>query len=145
MSTVHVPTARAASTTARRAGTVVGAAVAALAVWVLTGPVAGIDLAVSLGNTVRPVGPVDVAGTALLAGLAGWGLLALLERTSARPGRVWTVTATLVLAVSLTGPLAGTDLSSTLTLAAMHLVTGAVLIPLLSIGAAIPESSRGQS
>ncbi|GAA1243210.1 hypothetical protein GCM10009609_03330 [Pseudonocardia aurantiaca] len=106
---------------------------AALAVWVLAVPIAGIDLAAApIGGVVAPVGPVAVAAGPLFAGLSGWALLALLERRTARPRRTWTVVAVAVLALSLVNPLVGgMGAASVLTLVTMHLVTGAVLIALL--------------
>ncbi|NMH98323.1 hypothetical protein HF526_13520 [Pseudonocardia sp. K10HN5] len=117
----------------RRALVVAAAPVAALAVWALAGPVAGVDLDVVAGGAIRSVGAAAVAGSALLAGLAGWALLALLERTVDRPRRIWTVVAVGLLVVSLLSPLsAALTLAAGIALAAMHLATGAVLIPLLA-------------
>ncbi|WP_214409531.1 DUF6069 family protein [Sphaerisporangium fuscum] len=122
-----VPTAS-GRTGARRAITVAGAVVAALALWGLTGPVAGIDLAARLGEAVQPVGPAAVVAASLVAGLAAWGLLAVLERLVRRPRRVWTIVAVVVLVLSLAGPLGAADTGSMLALAGMHLVVAAVLI-----------------
>lgn len=128
MSVDHQPAT--APVTTRRIAAVGGGAAAALAVWVLSGPIAGVDLTVRTGGTAGPVGPVAVAAAALVAGLAGWALLALLERITARAGRIWTVTAAVLLVASLTGPLAAavSGPAGILALAAMHLATGAVLI-----------------
>ncbi|WP_433469786.1 DUF6069 family protein [Spirillospora sp. CA-128828] len=115
---------------ARRGLTVAGATAAALALWALTGPVAGLDPSTETGGEVRPVGAGAVVAGGLIAGLAAWGLLALLERTVARPGRVWTVIAVAVLVLSMTGPLGSAgDGASMAILAGMHLVVAAVLIP----------------
>ena len=71
------------------------------------------------------------------AGLAGGVLLALLERTAARPARTWTITAAAVPALSLAGPLGGAaDAASTAVLAGMHLLVGAVLVPGLALTSA---------
>jgi hypothetical protein len=115
---------------------VAGASAAALLVWAVADPVAGINLRVhDGGGGVRPVGPAAVATVSLLAGLAGWAFLAVLERFNTRSRRptwslrVWTVTAVAVLVVSLAGPLgSGVDGASAATLAGMHLVVAAVLI-----------------
>lgn len=117
---------------AHRLATVVVAVAAALAVWWVTGPLAGTDLTVTTGGTRTPVGPVAVVAVALVAGLAGWGLLAVLERAVRRPRTVWTLTAAAVLAGSLAGPLtAAATGAGTVALVGLHLVTGAVLIGLL--------------
>lgn len=121
---------RAGGSAARRALTVAGATAAALALWALAGPVAGIDLTVRLDGGVQPVGPGAVVVASLLAGLAGWALLASLERILKRPGRTWTVIAVVVLVLSLAGPLgSAVGTASTVTLAGMHLIVAAVLIP----------------
>ena len=70
-----------------RALAVLGATAAALAVWVVAVPLAGVDLAARTGATEQPVGPGAVAVSALLAGLAAWALLAVLERFTHGPGR----------------------------------------------------------
>lgn len=101
-----------------------------LLVWVVAVPLAGVDLLVRSGTGGQRVGPLAVAAVTLLAGVAAWGLLALLERITRRAALVWTVTAGAVLVVSLAGPLgSGTGTTARLILSGMHLVAGAVLIP----------------
>ncbi|MET7335830.1 DUF6069 family protein [Nonomuraea sp. NPDC005650] len=110
--------------------TLVGAPAAALAVWALAVPLAGTILTVRMGAGTQTVGPVSVVVASLVAGLAGWALLAALERWAPRPGRVWTITALVVLALSLTGPLgSAVGAAATLVLVLLHLVVGAVLVP----------------
>ncbi|MFG1616065.1 DUF6069 family protein [Nonomuraea wenchangensis] len=113
----------------KRILTVAGASAAALAVWVLAVPVAGITLTVRMGAGTQLVGPGLVLVASLLAGLAGWALLAVLERLASRPGRNWTVVALVVLVLSLLGPVGGAaGAAALLVLALMHLVVGAVLV-----------------
>ncbi|MEJ3742556.1 DUF6069 family protein [Actinomycetes bacterium KLBMP 9797] len=125
----HTDTTR---TTARRTGraiTVAAAAAGALLQWAVNDPWAGLDLAVRQGDGVQHVGPAAVAVTALIAGLAAWGLLALLERTIRRPVLTYRISASIVLILSLAGPLgSGVDTSSRLVLLGMHLTVGAALI-----------------
>jgi hypothetical protein len=123
-----------------RALAVVSAAAVTLIVWAIAGPLAGVNLQVQAGTaTARHVGPALVAIAALLAGLAGWALLAAMMRFTPRARVIWTVTALVVLAVSLAGPLAGgVTTAAKLTLAAMHLAAAAVLIPALG-GSAGPR------
>ncbi|SDL41830.1 DUF6069 family protein [Nonomuraea jiangxiensis] len=110
--------------------TVIGAPAAALAVWALAVPVAGMTLTVRMGVGTQPVGPESVLMASLVAGLAGWALLALLERFASRPRRIWTVVALVVLALSLLGPLgSAVGVATTLVLLLLHLVVGAVLVP----------------
>jgi hypothetical protein len=74
-----------------------------------------------------------VAAVAGIAALAGAGVLALIERVDRRPAQVWLVVSTALLILSLGGPLSGEGISTAnkLALVSMHLVAGAVLIPLL--------------
>jgi hypothetical protein len=84
-----------------------------------------------------------VAATSLAAALAGWGLLALLERFTARPRTSWTAIAVLVGLLSLAGPLstiAPTTVANGLSLALMHLAVAAVLIP--GLAATAPSLAR---
>ncbi|SBT41079.1 DUF6069 family protein [Micromonospora auratinigra] len=116
----------------RRALTVLAATLATLAVWVVAVPLAGVDLVARSGATEQTVAPAAVGVATLLAGLAGWGLLALLERLTVRARPVWTGIALLVLLVSLLGPIgSGVGTAATVTLVGMHLVAAAVLVPLL--------------
>jgi hypothetical protein len=118
-----------------RALGVLAATAATLVVWVIADPLAGVDLAARTAASSEsvPVGPVAVVVSTLLAGLAGWGLLAVLERFTSKPARAWTVIALAVLLLSLIGPFgSGVGTTSKLVLASMHLVAGAVLIPVLA-------------
>ncbi|WP_433221459.1 DUF6069 family protein [Microtetraspora malaysiensis] len=109
--------------------TVIGAPAAALAVWALAVPVAGTTLTARMGDGTQLVGPVLVVVTSLLAGLAGWGLLAVLERFASQPGRTWTIVALIVLALSLFGPIGNAvGIAATLVLLLLHLVVGAALV-----------------
>lgn len=102
---------------------------APLALWVLAVPLAGVDLTAFPGGRARPVGPGAVALAGLLSAAAAWGLLAVLERTARRPRRAWTVTACVVLALSLAGPLtSGAAPVVVLVMEGMHVLVGAVLI-----------------
>ncbi|MFI7428032.1 DUF6069 family protein [Micromonospora sp. NPDC049836] len=111
---------------------VLAATVATLVVWVIAEPIAGVELAVQGGGGEQSVTPVAVALSTVVAGLAGWALLALLERFTTRPRAVWTAVALGVLVVSLLGPLGGgVGTAATVTLVVMHLAAAAVLVPLL--------------
>lgn len=116
-----------------RALAVAGAVIAAVVVWALAVPVAGVRLVVSAGHGgQQEVGPGLVVAVSLGAGLAGWALLAVLERWAPRPARAWTIAALVVLLVSLTGPAtAAATVPAALTLAALHLSVAAVLVAAL--------------
>ncbi|AXI80302.1 DUF6069 family protein [Peterkaempfera bronchialis] len=121
-----------------RALAVLGGVVAAFAVWVVAVPVLGVDLDARMGSgsgaDPQRVGPGAVLVASLLVGLAGWGLLALLERGAPERARTrWTAVAVVVLVLSLAGPLpGGATTAAKVALTCMHLAAGAVLIPLLS-------------
>ena len=118
-----------------RAMAVVSAALAALAVWAVADPLAGVDLTVRQGTDASPqeVGPVAVVLVSVLAGLAGWASLAVMEWLRPAAGRNWTILAGAVLVLSLTGPIAaGTTTAGKVALAGMHLAVGVVLVPLLA-------------
>jgi Family of unknown function (DUF6069) len=91
----------------------------------------------TVGGDDQAVGFVAVIGTTALAGLAAWGLLALLERVTSRAATVWTAIAIVVFLFSLLGPLgSGADTASKVALALLHTGAAATLIPLMrrSIG-----------
>jgi hypothetical protein len=121
-----------------RALAVIAATLAALAVWLITDPLLGIDLTGTTrpgSQQLQPITPALVAGASLAVALAGWALLALLERFTARARTIWTAVALLVALLSLAGPLsalASTTAANVLALALMHLAVAAVLIPMLA-------------
>ncbi|MER5494716.1 DUF6069 family protein [Streptomyces sp. NPDC002454] len=104
------------------------AGIAAAATW-LIGNAVGAELTVNQ-NGVTEITLVGALVSTLMAGLAGWGLLALLERFTARARKAWTYCASAVLLLSLLPTVfADATTGTRLTLTAMHLVVGAVLIP----------------
>lgn len=134
MDTTITPAVTAARPARRRdrALAVLAATVATLALWVVGVPVAGVDLVARNGGTQQTMNPAAVGISTVLAGLAGWALLALLERFTTRARAIWTGVAGLALLLSLLGPLSGgVGTAATSTLVAMHLLAAAVLIPLL--------------
>jgi uncharacterized protein DUF6069 len=115
---------------------VVGATLAAVAVWAIEVPLLGIRLLTQFGNTApQSIGIALVVVSALAGSLAGWGLLALLERRFARARTIWTGIAIAVLLVSFSAPIsAGTTTTTKVALLMMHLAVAAVLIPTLRRG-----------
>lgn len=104
----------------------VAASVAAWALASLSG--ASLEVSSPLIGTLQ-IGAVLVMASALLLALAAWGVLALLEHFVRRPRKVWTLTASVVLVLSIP-PLAFLDASDGTKAALMliHVVTGLVLI-----------------
>ena len=112
---------------------VLAAAGATFTVWTIAVPLAGVDLVADTGSGPATVTPIAVVLTTIVAGLAGWGLLALLERSNPRAATTWTRIAGIFLLISLLGPLgSAVGAGATVALLAMHLAAGAVLIPLLA-------------
>jgi hypothetical protein len=114
---------------------VVAAVVAALVVYLLITQAFGQDLRTP-GMSGREATELNIGAVLLvsaLASLAAWGLLAVLERFTARARTIWTVVAVVGLVLSLAGPMSGTGITTgnRLALALMHVVVGAVLIVLM--------------
>ena len=134
MTLEHVPSASAHVRRNRILG-VGGATLAAAAVWVIEVPLLGIRLQTQFGNTPQSVGIDLVVLSALAGSLAGWGLLAILERRFTRARTIWTGIAIAVLLVSFSAPIsAGTTTTTKFALAMMHVAVAAVLIPTLHRG-----------
>jgi hypothetical protein len=114
-----------------RALCIAGGAAAAAIAWAIEVPLLGVRLTVRFGAMhPQTVAAGQVIGAALVAGLIGWLLLAVLDRRTPRARTIWTVTALLVLALSLLLPLAaGTTPAAVTGLLVLHLTVGAVVIP----------------
>ena len=84
---------------------------------------------IEAGPTAQAVGPASIVFAVLVAGLAAWGVLALLERFTKTSDRTFAVVGWTVLVLSLLGPvLTGAVGVVLVVLLAMHLVTGATLV-----------------
>jgi hypothetical protein len=105
---------------------VAAAGLAALA-WAVA-RAAGIELTVRSGSGTREVNLVAVVVTSLVVAIAGAALLKVLERRTAHGRRLWTVVASAVWVMSLSGPLSATEPSAFLVLAGLHLLVGAVVV-----------------
>jgi hypothetical protein len=115
-----------------------GAIVAAVAVWVIAVPLLGVHLLIRFGSGApQTIGFGYVVGATLIASMAGWGLLAMLERRTSHARAIWTVTALVVVLASLSLPLtAGTTTATKVVLALMHVAVAAVLIAAFRSGSA---------
>ena len=134
----------------RRFAAVVTAAIAAVALWAITVHAAGVDLqSPGFGHSQKPatLNPGTVAVVSGLAGIAAWGLLALLERSTRRPRQIWTVLALVALVVSLGAPLSGHGISDSSRgiLACLHVLVAVTLIVLLGRTTAFGRGVSGQS
>lgn len=114
-----------------RFAVVAATVLAALLLWTVLAPLAGVDLAARQGDSITKIGAVSVAVASAVAALAAWGLLVLLERQQGgQAKRIWTLVALIGGLVSLSGPMVnGVGTDGKLGLAAFHLVVAAVLIP----------------
>jgi Family of unknown function (DUF6069) len=112
--------------TTRNSLSVVAAGMAAgLVVWAVV-RLLGVDLTVESGSGTTQVDVVDVLVTTLVAGLAAWGVFALLLRR--RRARWWPFVGSTALAISMLGPSYLADGISAVSLICMHVVVGVVLI-----------------
>lgn len=132
--TTSVATTRTTFTATRRRvarlGTVAAAAALSLLAWTVLDPIAGVELTARSGDQLQRIGPGSVLTGVLVSSAMGWGLLAVLERFTRRPKLIWTVNASIALALSLGGPLgSGDGATSKLVLAGFHLLVAAVLVP----------------
>jgi len=117
-----------------RALAVAGAAAAAAVAWSIEVPLLGVRLSVKFGS-MHPETVVagQIIGAALVAGLLGWLLLAVLERGTPRARLIWTGAALLVLVLSLGLPAAAaTTTAAAVGLVVLHLVVAATVIPVLA-------------
>jgi hypothetical protein len=105
---------------------VLAAPLGALLIWLVAVPAVGLDL--TAGADARPITAITVVVVATVAGLAATGLAMLLSRRTSRPRRSWLIVAGAVLLLSLTGPLSATSAGVGVTLVAMHLLVGAIVI-----------------
>lgn len=124
----HVPPSR--RRVAPRAVVAVGAVSAAVTVWAIAIPVLGLSVTVpdSPGSTNRSeLAFLPVVMTAAVAALAGWGLLAVLERVARRSHTVWTAIALTVFLLTLPY-LPGFTVTARIVLTLLHLALAAVLI-----------------
>lgn len=114
-----------------RVAAVAGALIASLAVYLLAVGPFDVDLTAATGGSPpRSINPAEVILSTLVASLAGWGLLAVLERFASRPARIWLVVALAFLALSMAGPLTGgIGTGSIVAFSIMHLAVAAVVIP----------------
>jgi hypothetical protein len=110
----------------RRLATVVLAPVAALAVWAIV-RLFGIDLDVS--GATGTVGAGDVVAAALIAALAAWLVVALVERRCRHPRAAWALIASTGLSLSVIGPSWLADgAAGAVALIALHFVVAVVVI-----------------
>lgn len=112
-------------TTRHNLAVVAAGMAAGLVVWAVV-RLLGVELTVESGSGTTQVDVVDVLVATLVAGLAAWGVFALLLRR--RRARWWPFIGSTALAVSMLGPSYLADGISAVSLICMHVVVGVVLI-----------------
>jgi uncharacterized membrane protein YecN with MAPEG domain len=117
-----------------RAGRIVAIAIAATATglaWLL-GRLAHVDYIVDTPIGTRKITLALTVVATVAAGIAGWVVIALLERYTSSPRSVWIALTLVVLVVSIVPVFWTTaNLDTQLMLTALHCVAAAVLIPAL--------------
>ena len=115
-----------------RAGRVIAIAVAAAATalaW-LYGRLAHVDYTVNTPIGTRQITLALSVAATVVAGIAGWAVIAVLERYTASPKRVWIALTLIVLVLSIVPVFRTTaNLATQVMLSALHCVAAAVLIP----------------
>lgn len=111
--------------TTRSLAVVAAGMAAGLVVWAVV-RLLGVDLTVESGSGTTQVEVVDVLVATLVAGLAAWGVFALLLRR--RRARWWPFVGSTALAISMLGPSYLADGISAVSLICMHIIVGVVLI-----------------
>ena len=115
-----------ATRTTRSSLAVVAAGMAtALVVWAVI-RLLGVDLTVEAGSGTAQVGAVDVLLASLVAGVAAWGVYALLAQW--RRARWWPFVGSTALAISMLGPSYLADGISAVSLICLHVLVAVVLI-----------------
>lgn len=119
----------------RQALVIAGAAAAALLVWLVAGPLLGINLeALKTPGSASavPVTAPEVLLSGVVAGLLGWASLSVLERVSARGSTRWRWVAAAVALFSLAGPLTlAQTAGGAMVLSLLHLTVAGVLVTAL--------------
>jgi FtsH-binding integral membrane protein len=113
------------ATTRNNLAVVAAGMAAGLVVWAVV-RLLGVELTVESGSGTTQVDVVDVLVATLVAGLAAWGVFALLLRR--RRARWWPFVGSTALAISMVGPSYLADGISAVSLICMHVVVGVVLI-----------------
>jgi len=120
---------RAALRRRRRALGIVATLVVTLAVWLL-GHLAGADYWITDSQGTVRIDALVTTQVTVVLGLAGWAVLALLERLTRYGTTIWTVLAAVVVVASMIPiGLVEATTATRIALVAVHLAVGAVLVP----------------
>ncbi|MBG6181440.1 DUF6069 family protein [Arthrobacter sp. CAN_A1] len=116
----------------------------ALVVWLITGPIAGVVLTVTVsGMPPMDITPLQIVVISVAAGLVAWALLLLLQRYLRHGRRIWLITAAVVLVLSMAGPLTAEASGATkAALILMHILVGVTLVVGLPRASATSGAAR---
>lgn len=120
--------------TERRSLVVAAAAVAAMLTWLVADPILRIELEVlaAPGGTTTLVSAGSIVASAIIAGLLGWVLLAVLERRTTQAVTVWRWVAGAVALASVLAPLSlAQNPGATVVLTLLHVVVAGILVTAL--------------
>ena len=120
----------------RSVGVILLAVVVGLAIWFVIRSL-GVEPIVGKGSAPHPVGAVDVAVAALVAGIGAWGVNAWLARRGL--ARVWPFVGSTALAISIIAPSWLADGASAVALICLHVAVALVLLLGFTLGQ--PERS----
>lgn len=105
----------------------------ATAIWLVVAPLAGNELFVETGGTTTEVSAASVVVGSAIGGFGAVALGWAARRWFPRPRRDFVVMTIVMMVLSLLSPAtAATSMVTALSLCAMHLVVGAVAIPLVA-------------
>jgi hypothetical protein len=125
------------ATTRNNLAVVAAGMAAGLVVWAVV-RLLGVELTVASGSGTTQVDVVDVLVATVVAGVAAWGVFALLLRW--RRARWWPFVGSTALAISIIGPSYLADGLSAVSLICLHVAVGAVLI--MGFMRAVPNPHR---
>jgi len=109
------------------------AVLGATSIWLVVAPLAGIELFVETGGTTTEVSAASVVIGSAVGGLGAVAIGWAARRWFPRPRRDFVVMTSGMLVLSLLSPAtAATSMATALSLCAMHVVVGAVAIPLVA-------------
>ncbi len=109
------------------------AVLGATATWLVAAPLAGVELLVETGGTTTEVGAASVLVGSAIGGLGAVAIGSAARRWFPRPRRDFAVLTVAMMVLSLLSPAtAATSTATALALCAMHVVVGAIAIPLVA-------------
>jgi hypothetical protein len=103
-------------------------------VWLIADPIGGASMKVeAMGGDIQHINLLGLVTSVLSYGIVAWIVLMLIERFAPAPRKTWLAVSVVVLILTLFTAWAGGESDGTsITLIIMHLVAGAVIIPIFA-------------